>query len=308
MSTVEMHAVDEEVADATPSVAPAVPALSPRRELIRAVLVMVCALSAGLVLQMVVVSKLQHNAAQGRAFAKFRGEVANGTAPLGPTDDQNRMIALGSPVAYVVIPSLDVNEVVGEGTSSAVLFDGPGHRRDTPLPGQEGTSIIYGRRASYGGPFSDLGSLIKGDAITITTGQGVFTYEVLGVRREGMPMPQPVPAGGSRVTFVTAAGTAYVPNGLLQVDADLKGQAVGGASRVHTTETLPKEEMAMKGDSRTLWALALWLQGLIALSLLAIWSWHRLGKAQTWIIFFPLTGLVGLAVAGEITRLLPNLL
>jgi sortase A len=285
-----------------------VPPLSPRRELIRAVLVMVFALSAGLVVQMVAVSKLQHNAAQGRAFAKFRGEVANGTAPLGPTDDQNRMIALGSPVAYLVISRIGVKEVVGEGTSSAVLFDGPGHRRDTPLPGQVGTSIIYGRRASYGGPFSDIGSLRKGDQITVTTGQGVFTYEVLGVRREGSPMPQPPAPGTARLTMVTAGGTAYIPNGLVQVDADLKGQAVGGASRVHTNETLPKEESAMKGDARTLWALALWLQALIALAFLAIWSWHRLGKAQTWIVFFPLLGLVGLAVAGEVTRLLPNLL
>jgi LPXTG-site transpeptidase (sortase) family protein len=308
MTTLETPLVEADDTEAHRAAQPVVPPLSPRGALIRAVLVMVCALSAGLVLQMVVVSRLQHHAAQGRAFNQFRGEVANGTAPLGPVDDQNRMIGLGSPVAYLVIPSIGVKEVVGEGTSSGVLFDGPGHRRDTPLPGQIGTSTIYGRRASYGGPFSDLDKLQKGDQITVTTGQGVFTYEVLGVRREGMPMPQPVAAGSSRLILVTADGTPFVPNGLVRVDADLKGQAVGGAGRVHNTESLPKEELAMKGDARTLWALALWLQALIALSLLAIWSWHRLGRAQTWIIFFPLVGLVGLAVAGEITRLLPNLL
>jgi len=285
-----------------------VPPLSPRLQIVRTVLVMVFAISAGLVLQLTVISALQHHSAQGQAFNRFRGELATGIAPVGPTDDQNHVLPAGTPVAFLEIPRLGVREVVGEGTTSAVLFSGPGHRRDTPLPGQVGTSVIFGRRASYGGPFNRLPELKAGDLVRVTTGQGVYTYAVLGVRREGMPVPPAPAANTSRLLLITAAGSPYVPNGVLRVDADLKGDATGGPARVVTTAGLSPEERANAGDARTLWALALWLQALVLLSIAAVWSWLRWGRAQTWIVFVPLLLLAGIAAAGQVARLLPNLL
>ena len=64
----------------------------------------------------------------------------------------------------------------------------------------------------------------------------------------------------------------------------------------------------MAGDTRTLWVLAFWLQALIALSLAAVWAWHRWGRAQTWVVMLPPLLLVGLAASGEVARMLPNLL
>lgn len=286
----------------------AVPPLSPRLQLLRGVLMVLFVLAIGLLLQLAIVSSLQHSAAQGRAFDDFREELAKGTASVGPTDEQNRNIGLGTAVAFMEIPSIGLKQVVGEGTTSGVLMDGPGHRRDSPLPGQVGTSIVLGRRAAFGGPFSEIGSLQPGDAITVTTGQGVFTYAVIGVRPEGSPVPPPPAANTSRLLLVTAAGRAFIPNGVMRVDAELIGTAVGGAPRTVTAATLPAAETIMHGDNGTLWALALWLQALIGLTIAAMWSWHRWGRAQTWVVFVPSLLLVGLAVAGEITRLLPNLL
>ena len=57
-----------------------------------------------------------------------------------------------------------------------------------------------------------------------------------------------------------------------------------------------------------MWALALWLQAMIALALGAAWAWHRWGRAQAWIVFIPPLVLVGLYVSNEAARLLPNLL
>ena len=286
----------------------ALPPLSPKLQLVRAALLMVFAISFGLVLQLTVVSRLQHNAAQGRKFNRFRGELATGIAPIGPLDEQNRSLQLGTPVAYMQIPRIGVKEIVSEGTTPSVLFTGAGHRRDTPLPGQAGTSIVFGRRSSYGGPFHRLPELRKGDIITVTTGQGVFEYHVLGVRTEGMPVPAAPAADSSRLLLVTAAGSPYVPNGVLRVDADMKGQATGGPLRAISTASLPPEERANNGDARTLWALALWLQALVALAIAAVWSWLRWGRAQTWIVFLPLLMLAGIAAAGQVARLLPNLL
>jgi hypothetical protein len=64
----------------------------------------------------------------------------------------------------------------------------------------------------------------------------------------------------------------------------------------------------MATDPTTLWALAMWLQVLLMVAVGGIWAWHRWGRARTWVIFVPAVLLVGLAVSGEIAKLLPNLL
>jgi sortase (surface protein transpeptidase) len=285
-----------------------VPPLSPRRQVFRVALVFLFIVSFTLLLQLVLLSRLQASSAQGRAFDAFRADLAKGTAPIGPTDQNGYQLAMGTPIAYLEIPRLDMQQVVFEGTTSGVLFDGPGHRRDTMLPGQIGTSVVYGRRAAYGGPFGDITKLHTGDGLTVTTGQGVFKYRVLDVRFEGDPVPPPPAQGGARLVLATAAGTPFLPAGVVRVDADLVGVAVGGPARLMSETSLPHEETALAGDSRTLWALAFALQALIALSIGAVWAWHRWGRAQAWIVFLPVLLLVGLWASGEVARMLPNLL
>lgn len=285
-----------------------VPPLSPRAQLIRGVLVMVLVLSAALLFQLLVLSHLQHRSSQAERFAEFRRQLALGTAPAGPADEQGRQLAVGTPVAFLEIPSIGLEELIGEGTSSGALSKGAGHRRDTPLPGQAGTSVVMGRRAAYGGPFAEITSLKKGDEITVTTGQGVFRYKVLGVRREGDRTPPPVVAGGARLVLATAGGSSYLPEGVVRVDADIDGAPAVGARPIYNSATLPTADKPLAGDSGTIWALALWLQALTLLSVAAIWSWHRWGRAQTWVVFLPIILLVGLMTASEVTRLLPNLM
>ena len=285
-----------------------VPPLTPRLQLIRASFVLVFVLCLTLLLQLVLISSLQQSAAQGRAFDSFRARLATGTAPIGPGDESGHELRIGTPVAYLEIPSIGVKQVVGEGTTSGALFDGPGHRRDTPLPGQVGTSVVLGRRAAFGGPFARVGELTTGQPITVTTGQGVFTYKVLGVRYEGQPAPAAPGAGTSRLILVTAAGSAFLPDGVVRVDAELDGPAVVGPARAVAAAGLPAEERVMAGDGRTRWVLALWMQALIVLSLGVIWAWHRWGRAQAWVVFLPVLLLVGVSASGELARLLPNLL
>jgi len=299
---VSIHAGDAESARG------AIPPLSPGRQLLRAALVMLFTVSATMLMQLTLVGGLQQSAAQERKFDELRGQLATGTAPIGPADNQNRALAVGAPVAYIDIPEIGLRQVVVEGTTSSALFAGPGHRRDTVLPGQVGVSIIMGRRAGFGGPFADIDQLVTGDVILVTTGQGDFEYSVLGVRREGDLLPAPAPVGSSRLVLVTADGRPYLPDGVVRVDADLVGQAVGGPSRFFSAATLPAAEGLMAADTSTLWALAMWIQGLIALALVAVWAWHRWGHAQTWVVLLPPLVLVGLAASGEVARLLPNLL
>lgn len=283
-------------------------ALTPRRELARAALVLSCVVATSLVLELLLVSNLQQRAAQQRAFDAFRADLAAGTAPVGPVDGEGRPLALGDPVAYVEIPAIGLRQVVGEGTTPAVLFDGPGHRRDTPLPGQVGTSMLLGRRAAFGGSFARLGELEAGDLVRVTTGQGEFEYRVLGVREDGDRAPAPPGRGEGRLILATAAGRAFLPSSVLRVDAELDGDPVSGPAPAVRPGSLPAGEQLMGSDTGTLWALALWLQALVAATVLAVWSWHRWGRPQTWVVFTPLLLLVGIGASGEAARLLPNLL
>lgn len=286
----------------------ALPHLSPRQQLARAALVLLCVISVSLIAELVLVSSLQQGAAQQRAFDRFRGALAAGTAPLGPTDVGGRELRPGTPVAYLEIPSIGVRQVIGEGTRGGELLAGPGHRRDTPLPGQEGVSVMFGRHSAFGGPFARIDELRYGAIINVTTGQGKFAYKAMGQRRSGDAAPGAVPAGSGRLLLVTAGGRPFMPSGVLRVDAELTVPASPGPPRLVGSSGLSPSEQIMGADTSTLWALVLWLQCLTMVMLAAVYAWHRWGRAKAWVVFLPPLLLVGLSVSAEAARLLPNLL
>ncbi|HJR93144.1 MAG TPA: sortase [Acidimicrobiia bacterium] len=84
----------------------------------------------------------------------------------------------GSTLGRMVIPSLDLDEVIFSGVNSETLKKGPGHMPGTPVPGQPGNAVISGHRTTYGRPFYDLDLLEKGDRITVETATGLHVYEV----------------------------------------------------------------------------------------------------------------------------------
>jgi hypothetical protein len=189
-----------------------------------------------------------------------------------------------------------------------VLQNGPGHLRDTPLPGQVGTSEILGRAFTYGGPFGALSSLQPGATITVTTGLGTSTFSVLDLRRAGDPQPDPVAAGHGRLILTTADGSRFVPSGVLRVDADLTSAAQPSVPLVIGQSQLLPSEQSMAIDSTAWYALVLWGEALLLATVLLAWVRTRWGGWQIWIVAVPVIGFVGLAVADQATRLLPNLM
>jgi sortase A len=87
--------------------------------------------------------------------------------------------AEGAPIGDIRIPSIGVNQVVVEGTNTPDLRKGPGHYIGTPMPGQVGNASIAGHRTTYGHPFYNLDGVKKGDAIVVTTLQGIFVYDTV---------------------------------------------------------------------------------------------------------------------------------
>ncbi len=251
---------------------------------------------------------VRHHRDQAVGYASLREQLANATAPVAQVDADGRLYPLGTPVALLTIPALGLDEVILEGTSSEVLASGPGHRRDTVLPGQVGTSVILGRRAAYGGPFARIGELAPGTSFTVTTGQGEHTYRVLGLRRAGDPQPTPLAAGQGRLTLVTATGSAYAPNGVLRVDGLLVSPAQDTPTAVIAPGTLPDAETPMRGDRGAWLLIVLWAEALLVAAVVFVWARYRWGRWQAWVAGVPVLAFVGVSLAAQVTRLLPNLM
>jgi sortase A len=278
------------------------------RQVAAAALIALSATLLGFVAWVILLSHLAYDRVQYEDYANFRAELAQAIAPTGPTNPANpkQALAPGTPVAVLHIPEIGVNAVVLEGTSGAVLEGGPGHLRDTPLPGQAGISEIFGRRASYGGVFGDIASLRPGAEFTVTTGLGVARYKVIDVRRAGDPVP--ALTGPGRLILVTADGTPFAPSGVLRVDADLISKAQPTSNPVITEADLPSDEQLMATDPVAWVPLVLWGIPLVVAASAVGWLSQRWGRWQAWIVAVPVLGYLGLAVAGQATLLLPNLM
>ncbi|MFC9330428.1 sortase [Kitasatospora sp. NPDC057015] len=270
-------------------------------------LAIVAALLFGLLLDLGPLGGLRHLRDHETGYAELRETLAMGTAPVGQLDRDGKPVRLGTPVALLEIPQLGLREVVREGTTGGVLAAGPGHRRDTPMPGQAGTSVLLGRQAGFGGPFGVLGNLRDGETFTVTTGQGTHTFRVIDLRRAGDPVPPVLKSGAGRIVLVTGDGAKYAPSDLLLVDADLVTEVKPSGARPLTPGALPAAERAMGTEDAAWIPLVLWGEGLLLAAVALAMAWTRWGRRQAWIVGVPVLAALALAVADQVARLLPNL-
>ncbi|WP_157802851.1 sortase [Compostimonas suwonensis] len=284
--------------------------LAPRdaRWWIGAGILTVSLLLLGFVAHVAVLSAFQHHRAQDLAYQELRTALAKAEAPVGQLNVDEEMVPIGTPVALLSIPAIGLDEVVSQGTTASALRSGPGHRRDSVMPGQAGTSVIFGRQTTYGGPFGDLTKLQPGDQITVVTGQGQQTYAVFGLRRAGDPLPEPLRSGSGRLELVTAAGLALFPDGALHVDAELISTVQQTPSSVMAYQALPPDEKAMGQDSDAWLAAFFALLLFIAAGITLWWLWTAWGRWQTWLVGIPLMLVLGVTSADAVMNALPNLL
>ncbi len=280
--------------------------LNPTLVVVSWILTMISLMLIVMLVNLTVVSQIQHFASQHRLYAQLREDLAATSTPIGHKDVNGNVVALGTPMALLTIPEIGVKEVVVEGTASRETKMGVGHSPETPLPGQPGTSILLGRAAGYGGVFGDLDKLRPGDRFTVVTGQGKSTYQVIGQRAKGEKLPV-LGATDGRLTLVTATGSAFLPDGVLKVDAALVSKAyIAPADTV--AGPLPDAQKPLAGDPSRLNQLAWLLELMILLTIGAVWAWKRWSHPAMWIVFAPLLTATGLAVADRICDLLPNLM
>jgi len=274
------------------------------------VLFMVSMTIIALLANLVFVSQVQHYTSQKALYAQLRLSLAEGSAPIAPINARGDLVTPGTPIAVMVAPVIGVaSEVIVEGTASSQTSQGIGHRRDTALPCQVGSSVLMARSGAYGGIGQAFKSLTIGSKFSITMGQGGCTYQVTGSRNPGDAAPSAPSGKGGNLTLTTAAGTPYLPTEVYRVDAKLVTDGFDRSAVALPTGALPSSEAAMGTDTSNLFALVLLLELLVGVAIATTWLWKRWGRWQAWIVAAPPLLAISLLCATAVTQwLLPNLI
>jgi sortase A len=112
-----------------------------------------------------------------RAWDSAEARVAVALARSPQRQRTSRGIGDGAPVARLIIPSIDLDEIVLEGSDE--LNAGPGHVAGSALPGESGNAVITGERDRH---FSHLDALSAGDTIVTESGTSRDTWIVMQKR------------------------------------------------------------------------------------------------------------------------------
>jgi sortase A len=85
----------------------------------------------------------------------------------------------GAPVARLLIPRIQLDEIVLEGVDGSELNAGPGHLTGSAFPGEKGNSVISAHRDRH---FARLGAIQVGDTLVTETGWSETKWVVVSRR------------------------------------------------------------------------------------------------------------------------------
>ena len=97
-----------------------------------------------------------------------------GAAPRG-TSGRRATVEIGTVVARLEAPAVNLSAAVLEGSDDAILNRGAGHIEETALPGERGNIGIAGHRDTI---FRPLRRLRVGDAVNLSTSDRVYHYRI----------------------------------------------------------------------------------------------------------------------------------
>jgi sortase A len=127
--------------------------------------------------------------------------VAKEPAAKTPGETEPPYPSVGSTIAMLRIPRLELSTIVLEGAEERELKLGPGHIPGTPLPGKSGNVGVAGHRDTV---FRPLRSVRISDTISVSTQQREYQYKVVSTEIVG---PKDVrvlyPTGHETLTLVT---------------------------------------------------------------------------------------------------------
>lgn len=254
-------------------------------------------LVAAMLVFLFLLSGFAESRAQVGLQRRFAADIDSTRAPTGGAIDS------GVPVAQIDVPAIGLRQIVVQGTTSGVLRAGPGHLRQTPLPGQAGNAVIFGRRETYGHPFRRIGSLTPGDVVTVWTQQGKHRYVVDVVRtaKAGSGSELATTAGRDQLTLETS-DPAFVANRRLYAQGHLIGTPFAPAA---DTTPVTRAELGLSGETDGILSLVMWLEALLVVAVGATWLGRRWTRWSAYLVCVPVVLAVAWIVFENVSKLLP---
>ena len=253
----------------------------------------------GLFVYAKVFTPMAEDRAQALLEKEFTPALLNGVAPVGYP------IESGTPVALIEIIDINVRRVVVEGTRAEELAKGPGHLVGSAIPGQPGTSAILGRSSRYGSAFSRRDELKAGQEVTVTTAQGVHTYEVVDSTLRSANDSAAFTGERNMLLLITGVGGAS-PDQRLVVRALLTSPVFPAGAAATEVQTMTAE-LGLEGSTKSPMQLALWLLLLMILLVVTILLTEKIGKRVTWLIAIPLITVALFQVWHHATLMYPSI-
>lgn len=129
----------------------------------------------------------------------------------------------GTPIGRIIMPSIEVDVVMLEGTSTGDLREGPGHWEETPFPGQGGNFVVSGHRSTYGAPFRKFDKVEEGDIVDLVLPYAVARYAVTRVIIVKPHQVEEVAQRGWEQVSLAACHPMYSARERIVVQGDLIG-------------------------------------------------------------------------------------
>jgi sortase A len=199
----------------------------------------------------------------------------------------------GTVLARIRIPAIGVDQYVVSGTTEQDLAQGPGHYAGTAMPGQAGNVAIAGHRTTYGAPFFELGKLVPGNSIVLTTLSGQpYTYVVSKVPYTVKPGEVSVldDFGDNRLTLTTCNPPYSAAQRLIVVASF---HQAGGTLSTPPARYRPHAYHLRGGDPSSWgWGSFVWVLVAVAVLFALGWNHQRLsrlyGEPGRWLILVPI--------------------
>ena len=159
--------------------------------------------------------------------------------PLSTSPDPG----VGHWIGVITIPTIQLRQVIVDGTDKAQLQLGPGHYIGSAMPGERGNVAIAGHRTTWGRPFRNLDKLRRGDQIIITTPRASSMYRVVWSKVVSPSDVSVLAASATPVLTLTTCNPPYSAVSRLVVRAELA--AVGQIRNVHPTSIIKEQRSVL---------------------------------------------------------------
>jgi len=143
-----------------------------------------------------------------RSQRSLEAEWERQSAAVSETVNRQPALREDQMLTRIVVPKINVDSIVVEGVSRRELSAGPGHMKQTAIPGEIGNAVITAHRDTF---FRHIYELNPGDQIQVRRGVRTFTFTVTGKK---VVMPEDIsvikPTSDAQLTLITCYPTYYI--------------------------------------------------------------------------------------------------